>query len=99
MKPNPINFQTAKAHAHFEGLWQYCEHPECRKRKQCTGGPRGTFRSTNGVPLCKQSDSQAVEKKRQHERRKQFGIEPDKTSEEPEWFREAMERLGLSEAP
>jgi hypothetical protein len=41
-----------RAIAHFEGAWQTCRHGECRARKRCTGGPRGTFRK-KAVPLCR----------------------------------------------
>ncbi len=46
------NFAAAKAIAHFENNWETCPHKECKHRKTCTGGPRGTFRKTNGKPFC-----------------------------------------------
>lgn len=50
-KPKP--FETAKAIAYFEFLWQRCKHRECKKRKRCTGGPRGTQRKFDDVPFCR----------------------------------------------
>jgi len=46
-------FEQQKAFAFFEDLWRGCDYHECRKRRKCTGGPRGTCRQTKGVPLCK----------------------------------------------
>ena len=46
-------FALLKAMAHFEGAWKTCASRECGERKRCAGGPRGTFRRTGGVPLCR----------------------------------------------
>lgn len=46
-------FALLKALAHFEGAWRACESRECRARKRCCGGPRGTFTRTGGYPLCR----------------------------------------------
>ena len=46
-------FESAKAFAHFENCWEGCLHGECKKRKRCTGGPRGTWRKFGGVPFCR----------------------------------------------
>ena len=47
-KPRPLphaiqQWAFLKAMAYFEGAWQRCGHRECRARKRCTGGPRGSF--------------------------------------------------------
>jgi hypothetical protein len=46
-------FAFLKAMAHFEGAWKTCASGECRNRKRCAGGPRGTFTRTGGAPLCR----------------------------------------------
>ena len=46
-------FSLLKATAHFEAAWKTCASRECRERKRCTGGPRGTFTRTGGFPLCR----------------------------------------------
>ena len=46
-------FERAKAFTHFENCWKHCLHPECKKRRRCTGGPRGTCRKNGGVPFCR----------------------------------------------
>ncbi|PHP67411.1 hypothetical protein CSC94_10270 [Zhengella mangrovi] len=47
----PLDFTTQKAFAWAEGRWRHCPHRECRRRRRCTGGPRGTLRRS-GRPLC-----------------------------------------------
>ena len=47
-KPRPLppeiqQWGFLKAMAYFEGAWQRCGHRECRARRLCTGGPRGSF--------------------------------------------------------
>lgn len=51
-------FKLAKALAYFAGNWEDCAHSECRKRKLCTGGPRGSFRKFKGDTFCKQLEKQ-----------------------------------------
>ena len=46
-------FTYNKAIAYFEGAVRTCPHRECKKRKTCTGGPRGTARKHNGIPFCR----------------------------------------------
>lgn len=57
------NYEQEKATASHEGKWKICRHGECKRRKTCTGGPRGTFRKTGGVPICKTAidPSRAIE--------------------------------------
>lgn len=51
--PPAINrYLFLKAIAHFEGAWEACQRRQCRARRQCTGGPRGTCEKV-GVPLCR----------------------------------------------
>ena len=46
-----FDFAVKKSQATADGNPQDCPHGECRKRKICTGGPRGTARK-HGAPLC-----------------------------------------------
>lgn len=48
----PLTFAMQKAFAWAEGRWRNCPHGECKRRKRCTGGPRGTLRAT-GKPFCR----------------------------------------------
>jgi hypothetical protein len=41
--------------AHFRFRHETCKVKACRKRRRCTGGPRGTF-SRLGVPACLRDD-------------------------------------------
>ncbi|MEL7430293.1 MAG: hypothetical protein AAFN43_09875 [Pseudomonadota bacterium] len=50
---DPAFFEAAKSAAQMERLWKRCLHRECKRRKRCTGGPRGTARKTGGVPFCR----------------------------------------------
>ncbi len=45
-------FDYNKAIAYFDGAVKTCPYPECRKRKICTGGPRGSSRRFKGIPFC-----------------------------------------------
>ena len=47
------DFDVAKAFAHFDRNWKHCLHAKCKKRRRCTGGPRGTRRKTGGIPFCR----------------------------------------------
>ena len=71
-------FQTGKAYAYFDGHWHHCTHRECKKRKTCTGGPRGTCRRTKGVPLCQLAGSRGREMAEIANRLATLGPEPDK---------------------
>ena len=50
--PHQRTVTLQKAVATLQGNPALCPHRACRKRKQCTGGPRGTFKRY-GKPLCK----------------------------------------------
>jgi hypothetical protein len=39
--------------ANIESSWSSCPYQKCRKRRRCGFGPRGTFRRTGGIPLCR----------------------------------------------
>lgn len=57
-KPRPLppaiqQWGFLKAMAYFEGAWQRCGHHECRARKRCIGGPRGSFTRNDGIPKCR----------------------------------------------
>ncbi|MCG6857188.1 MAG: hypothetical protein LJE67_03900, partial [Salaquimonas sp.] len=43
LPPEIQQWTFLKAMAYFEGAWETCPHRECRARKRCTGGPRGSF--------------------------------------------------------
>ena len=47
------NFDYEKAVAYFEGAWRGCRRDECRRRRRCAGGPRGTLRRllADGAPV------------------------------------------------
>jgi hypothetical protein len=42
-----------RAFAYFEAPWRTCRHKECSARQRCCFGPRGTFRRTGGIPICR----------------------------------------------
>jgi len=47
------HFGFLKAMAYFEGALEACPRRECKQRRQCCGGPRGTMRGHDGVPFCR----------------------------------------------
>jgi len=48
-------FRMACINAHYDLKWKDCAYRQCRRRKRCLGGPRGTF-SKFGVPRCHGED-------------------------------------------
>lgn len=53
MPPDIRRFSLLKSIAQLDACWRSCSHAECRRRKLCTGGPRGTMRATRGIPRCR----------------------------------------------
>jgi hypothetical protein len=51
--PEPIRrFGYLMVMAYYEGALSDCPRKECKERRQCCGGPRGTMRRS-GVPFCR----------------------------------------------
>ncbi len=82
-RPKSDAFERAKAFAHFENCWKYCLHLECKKRKRCTGGPRGTWRKTGGLPFCRLEGNCEVP------------VIPDSVTSEPDvpWYEEPSKHV------
>jgi len=51
-----LAYRLACADEHFKGKWRECAYRQCRARRRCTGGPRGTY-SKYARPLCEKDDA------------------------------------------